>query len=884
MRRKDLTRREFIERTAAGLAGAQLIPLTREAKASPGHTMTGTHLVTSGSTLGRQKSLRRFYDPQSGDWTPCFGEMTSNAAGGLPEFADALGGFPRPGIFPVPQQMTLRGAPFALNEDCTLAVPLAASTSDVTLARSLTEELSDRYDLQLKVERSAKLPTAKRFIVAGSLQNPLVREFCHRNHLEVTAQSPGPEGYVLHADENAVVIAGSDERGAFYGLQSLRQLIAGGEKPLQVPGVQVRDWPDKPFRGVKLYVPGRSSIAYFRRFIREVMTFYKFNTLMMEMNACMRLERHPEINSGWVEFVRDTNYSRLNYPPGALHGREQNSSHQDCGDGSFLEKDEVAELVRWVKAHYIEVVPEIPTFTHSFYLLARHKDLTDVPGDKWPDTYCPSEPRSYQLIFEVMDEYIEVMKPRLLHAGHDEWFAPFGICPRCKGKDFGGLYGQDLRRIHDYLADKNIKMAIWGDYLLERVRGKGLQKRTAPDGWQYTSPGAMTPQQVKDLVPKDILLYNWFWGMEDGGQENEARLDEWGFHQVYGNMEPGLENYLERSKRKTIIGGAPSSWAATTEFNMSKDMIFSIIGCGNMLWSKKALEMGELARTTQSSIPVLMSSLTGVTPPSVTEGAVTPLDISSAFNATALDEVFGVDFRGIKTGRRAFGPYVFDLAGTGGKVAVMVGTEGTQPNSLPREVTIKVGEDATSLLFLHACAVPATNKEAYRLIWDMADSADLLGWYEVIYEDGLPEVIPIRYGVNILEWNWGRDKMSGKYCYDAQAVICSESPQHRNSSTTEILRSAVDHPVQGSAENDTVNAQNDRLSVSEHLRPTAEHPITFFVFEWESPRLGKVIREVRLKGSTRFRGAVAGFENFYGDVIPNNAVILKAVSLVKKRA
>jgi len=55
------------------------------------------------------------------------------------------------------------------------------------------------------------------------------------------------------------------------------------------------------------------------------------------------------------------------------------------------------------------------------------------------------------------------------------------------------------------------------------------------------------------------------------------------------------------------------------------------------------------------------------------------------------------------------------------------------------------------------------------------------------------------------------------------------------------------------------------------------------VFECESPRLGKVIREVRLKGSAGFRGAVAGFENSYGQVIPNNAIILKALSVVKRR-
>ena len=106
------------------------------------------------------------------------------------------------------------------------------------------------------------------------------------------------------------------------------------------------------------------------------------------------------------------------------------------------------------------------------------------------------------------------------------------------------------------------------------------------------------------------------------------------------------------------------------------------------------------------------------------------------------------------------GSKVFDLtspASSGGKAVVIVGAEGKTANPLPGEVRgIRIGKDATSLIFLHACALPATNKEPYRLIWDMHDSADLLGWYEVVYEDGLPELIPIRYGVNILEWNWRR--------------------------------------------------------------------------------------------------------------------------------
>jgi hypothetical protein len=748
--------------------------------------------------------------------------------------------FTPPLLFPKPQELKVLDKSFNVDGQSTILLPAGASANDLHLSRCLVNELSDWYDVTPRTQRVNRIPEAGRLILMGSFDNPLIREHCARHRLTITAKDPGPEGYLLQVDEKSILIAGSDERGAFYGLQSLRQLIQKTNQGIRVCGLEVRDWPDKTFRGVKLYLPGRANIQFFKRFIRDFMALYKFNTLMMEMNACMRLDRHPELNSGWVEFARDTNFSRRNYPPGVPHEMEVNSSHQDTADGGFLEKDEVADLVRWTEQNHIEVVPEIPSLTHSFYLLAKHRALSQVPDEKWPDTYCACDPKSYELLFEVMDEYIEVMKPKMVHAGHDEWFAPFGVGPCCKDRDPGEVYGEDLKKVHDYLAKKGIRMAIWGDYLLERVRGKGLQKRTAPDGWVYYSPGAMTPQQVKAIVPKDILIFNWFWNEEEGGESAEAQLEEMGFHQIYGNMTPFVQKYTERSKRPTLIGGAPSSWAATTEFNMGKDLVRDILGCSSLLWSKQPLEPKELSSITQAFIPGIRSRLNGQIPPSETGDPVIPIDISPSFNMPLREPTLGVDLGGLLAGKITTGSRVFELTRpANGKGVVMVGTEGQQPNPLPREVSgITIGQDATSLIFLHACAKPATNKEAYRLIWDFDDSADLLGWYEVIYEDGLPEVIPVRYGVNILEWSWGAAQAAGAYCYGADRVACGQRDQN---------------------------------------------PITFFAMEWTSPRLGKVIKEVRLKGSTRFRGAVAGFENAFGEIIPNNAVILKAISFVKKR-
>jgi hypothetical protein len=50
----------------------------------------------------------------------------------------------------------------------------------------------------------------------------------------------------------------------------------------------------------------------------------------------------------------------------------------------------------------------------------------------------------------------------------------------------------------------------------------------------------------------------------------------------------------------------------------------------------------------------------------------------------------------------------------------------------------------------------------------------------------------------------------------------------------------------------------------------------------EPPAREKDYRD-SLKGTTGFRGAAQGFSSSYGPPIPKNAIILKAVSLVKKR-
>jgi hypothetical protein len=747
-------------------------------------------------------------------------------------------------IFPEPKEISSSSGDFLLDDQVRVVVPSSASEEYLFLANSLVNEIGDRFDLHLKIERVATLGKGGRVIVMGSRTNPLVQQCCSELVLSARVEYPGPEGYILHSDRNIVFVAGSDDRGAFYGMQSLRQLLVSHENGPRFRGAEIRDWPDKPFRGIYLFLPGRDNIVFFKRFVSEYMALYKFNTLIVEMGASMRLERHPELNNGWVEFARDANYSDRNYPSKPFHDTEQNSSHQDTADGGYLEKEEIAELARWVKRHHIELVPELASFTHSYYLLTKHKDLAAIPDNKWPDISCPTNPKSYSLVFEVYDEYIDLLKPKSVHIGHDELFLPISASPQCNDADIGELFGEDIKKIHHYLATKGIKTQLWGDMLLQSVRGSGPKEHVAPDGWSYRTPGGMTPEQVERLIPKDCLIFNWFWHKEQGKENeaelNEAALDEMGFQQVFGNFAPDIENYESRKRRSTLLGGAPSAWSATNEFSFGKDLMADFLGCSYILWTGQVMQGKALSAKIQSMLPGIRTRLTGIVPPSVTEVNIVPIDISSRFNISDKLPALGADLGGLTTGSIHLGKVPFDLKLANGKYAIAVETEGREGTGLPTAGTgIRVGEAVTSLIFLHASARRASNKESFRLIWDQQDTADLLGWYEIVYEDGFTMPVPIRYGVNILEWDWDKRSSARDYCYGADALSVGSDPNNS---------------------------------------------ITFFAFEWINQRPGKVIEEIRLKGTTGFRGGSDDFDNNYGPVIGTNAVILRAISMVRKRS
>ena len=144
----------------------------------------------------------------------------------------------KPLIFPIPQKLQVTGESFVLDETIIIATPKNASEKDMALARLLVKELSNKYGIALKIQSTDLVPKGKKVVIMGSLTNPLVKKYCADNGIKITKENPGKEGYILQVSNNMIVMAGSDEQGAFYGLQSLRQLIQSGNGKT-VQGVKV---------------------------------------------------------------------------------------------------------------------------------------------------------------------------------------------------------------------------------------------------------------------------------------------------------------------------------------------------------------------------------------------------------------------------------------------------------------------------------------------------------------------------------------------------------------------------------------------------------------------------------------------------------------------
>ena len=105
------------------------------------------------------------------------------------------------------------------------------------------------------------------------------------------------EDYLISADENGFTVTSSGEKGLFYAVQTIRQIIKSGEGVY--PELTIEDTPDFPARGLYHDITrGAVPTFDFLCALAEKMAYYKLNQLQLYIEHTFAFARHCEIWAG----------------------------------------------------------------------------------------------------------------------------------------------------------------------------------------------------------------------------------------------------------------------------------------------------------------------------------------------------------------------------------------------------------------------------------------------------------------------------------------------------------------------------------------------------------------------------------------------------------
>lgn len=168
------------------------------------------------------------------------------------------------------------------------------------------------------------------------LQNLLLQRNMSINDL---GEHAGPEAYVLAVASDLVVILGTGDAGAFYGLQTLKQIwnaswLAGGcgtGAYCSIPTVRIRDWPELSIRGAHIHQLGdkEPSAVFYAQADRMAAHKMNFFSAMTTSNVPIDLDREADFLLAMQKYCLDRH---LEFVPVVSLGTRQ-SQDSRTGEG-----------------------------------------------------------------------------------------------------------------------------------------------------------------------------------------------------------------------------------------------------------------------------------------------------------------------------------------------------------------------------------------------------------------------------------------------------------------------------------------------------------------------------------------------------------------------
>ena len=406
-----------------------------------------------------------------------------------------------------------------------------------------------------------------------------------------------PEGYKLNIQPFKIIISAKTDQGAFYAVQTLRQLLppefengSFSEEKISIQCLTITDAPQFQYRGMHLDVARHKfSVDFIKQYIDAI--------AMLKMNT---FHWHLTDDQGWRIEIKK--YPKLQeiaaYRNETLIGHYSDQPHQFDGKryGGFYTQEEVKDVVAYAQSQHVTVIPEIEMPGHAQAAISAYPNLgctaeqVDV-AQKWgvfDEIFC-SKDETFEFLEDVLDEVIPLFPSEYIHIGGDE--APktnWKSCAQCQNriktgglKDEHELQNYFITRIEKYLNSKGKQIIGW-DEILEG----GLAPNATVMSWRGTK-GAIEAAKQKHNVVMTPTSHCYFDYYQSTNPDEPIAIG--GFlplEKVYG-FNP-IPTELSAEESKYILGAQGNLW---TEYIPTEDhveyMVFPrILAMSEVVWSK----------------------------------------------------------------------------------------------------------------------------------------------------------------------------------------------------------------------------------------------------------------------------------------------------------
>lgn len=378
------------------------------------------------------------------------------------------------------------------------------------------------------------------------------------------------EGYSLSVSKKGIEIKASDASGAFYAVQSLRQLLPPEfeqlnslpKKSIQIPAVTIKDSPTFKYRGMHLDV---SRHFFPKEFVKQYISYLS----MLKMNT---FHWHLTDDQGWRIEIKK-------YPPLTEHAAYRDSTlighYNDTPQqynkeryGGFYSQEDIKEIVAYAAKLNVTIIPEIEMPGHAQAAISAYPELgctgEQIPvASKWgvfENIYCPNQ-KTMAFLKDILTETMELFPSEYIHIGGDE--APktqWKKCSHCQQlikkhnlKDEAELQSWFINEIETFVNSKGKKIIGW-DEILEG----GLAPNATVMSWRGTEGAVSAAKQGNDVIltPTSHAYFDYY--QDDNPEEPLAIGGFLPLKKVY-NFNP-IPQELSKQEATHVLGAQGNLW------------------------------------------------------------------------------------------------------------------------------------------------------------------------------------------------------------------------------------------------------------------------------------------------------------------------------------